>query len=146
MVDKFVGPFKALSNFEPVIIYWKGLKFQSVEHAYAASKSPDPKFWLQISMLPYGSAKIARKRGRNTKLRPKWAEFKVDVMEKFLRQKFEYDKHKNILLSTGDEDLVEGNFWHDNFYGVCSCDRCSTKEGQNILGKLLMKIREELKK
>jgi ribA/ribD-fused uncharacterized protein len=144
MIDKFVGDFKKFSNFEPVIIFWKGLKFPSVEHAYASSKSPNPKFWLEISMLPAKKANVARKRGRNTRLRPNWKELRVDFMEKFLRQKFEYDRFKELLLSTHDEELLEGNFWHDNFWGDCECDGCSEKEGQNMLGKLLMKLRSEI--
>ena len=37
--------------------------------------------------------------------------------------------------------LEEGNTWHDTFWGVDA----KTGEGQNHLGKILMKIREELK-
>jgi hypothetical protein len=39
--------------------------------------------------------------------------------------------------------LIEGNWWHDNFYGSCTCNKCVNK-GENNLGKILMKIREEL--
>lgn len=45
----------------------------------------------------------------------------------------------NKLEATGDSLLVEGNWWHDTFWGVCN------GFGENNLGKLLMKIREELK-
>lgn len=49
------------------------------------------------------------------------------------------------LKDTGKEVLVEGNLWHDNFYGDCKCDRCNDIKGQNLLGKLLMQVRDELK-
>lgn len=39
------------------------------------------------------------------------------------------------LLETGNEELVEGNYWGDTFWGVCR------GRGENHLGKLLMKVR-----
>jgi ribA/ribD-fused uncharacterized protein len=144
MINRFIGPYEKLSNFTLVIIYWKGIKFPSVEHAYVASKSLDPKFWRNISQIDPKSAGLARKLGRNTKIRPDWNDVKVSFMEQFLIQKFNYDKFKVKLISTGDEELIEGNWWHDNFWGNCSCKKCSDIEGQNTLGKLLMKIRGDL--
>jgi predicted NAD-dependent protein-ADP-ribosyltransferase YbiA (DUF1768 family) len=47
---------------------------------------------------------------------------------------------REMLLLTGDCELVEGNTWGDKFWGVCD------GEGENHLGKLLMKIRAELAK
>lgn len=41
-------------------------------------------------------------------------------------------------MATGNEMLVEGNNWHDKFWGVCG------GEGENHLGKMLMHIRERL--
>lgn len=65
-------------------------------------------------------------------------------MENFLRQKYAYPKFRNFLLSTGDEYLIEGNFWHDNFWGDCRCRKCKDKEGENRLGLLTMKVRDSL--
>ena len=47
------------------------------------------------------------------------------------------------LLATGDAKLVEGNTWHDNYWGICRCgsrDKCGT--GSNMLGKILMQVRD----
>ena len=142
MINEFKGPYKEFSNFEPVVIYWKGIKFPSVEHAYVACKSSNPKFWEMISKIPANKAGKAKKEGRKVPLRPNWEDVRVYYMEQFLIQKFKYDKFKNKLMSTGDETLVEGNHWHDNFWGDCSCDKCKDIEGQNMLGELLMSIRE----
>ena len=49
-----------------------------------------------------------------------------------------------MLLATGGEELIEGNWWHDNFFGVCTCGPCDGK-GKNNLGKILMRVREESK-
>ena len=42
------------------------------------------------------------------------------------------------LLATGEQELVEGNNWNDTFWGMCR------GKGKNMLGNILMKIREEL--
>jgi predicted NAD-dependent protein-ADP-ribosyltransferase YbiA (DUF1768 family) len=47
------------------------------------------------------------------------------------------------LLATGDRDLIEGNTWHDNFWGVCSCPKCTFPPipQTNWLGKILVEER-----
>lgn len=81
----------------------------------------------------------AKRLGRKATLRLDWEKVKLTIMEDLLRQKFAWKELKEKLLSTGDEELVEGNTWSDTFWGVCN------GKGENHLGKLLMKIREELK-
>jgi len=56
-----------------------------------------------------------------------------------VREKFKQEDLKQMLLDTGDQELVEGNTWNDTFWGVCR------GEGQNNLGKILMKVRMELR-
>ena len=41
-----------------------------------------------------------------------------------------------MLKATGDAVLVEGNWWRDDFWGVYE------GKGQNILGKILMIVRD----
>jgi predicted NAD-dependent protein-ADP-ribosyltransferase YbiA (DUF1768 family) len=65
-------------------------------------------------------------------------------MMRGLRLKFQDPKLRAMLLATGNEELIEGNTWHDNTWGDCSCDACKDIEGKNMLGKLLMKVRDEL--
>ena len=66
---------------------------------------------------------------------------KLQLMERLLLKKFD-DNHpqlQQMLLATGEEELVEGNYWGDVYWGVCN------GVGENHLGKLLMKIRDQLK-
>ena len=50
------------------------------------------------------------------------------------------------LLATGDEYLEEGTTgWHDNYWGNCECEKCKNIEGKNTLGKILMRVRKELR-
>ena len=91
---------------------------------------------------------LAKKMGRSVSLRPDWEDIKDDVMLEGLYRKFADDELADWLLDTGDEELIEGNFWSDNYWGVCYCKKCRAQgiQGQNHLGKLLMKVRSEIRK
>jgi predicted NAD-dependent protein-ADP-ribosyltransferase YbiA (DUF1768 family) len=56
-------------------------------------------------------------------------------------QKFSKPEFKKMLLDTGNQEIREGNMWNDDFWGVCM----KRNKGKNILGKILMDLREELK-
>ena len=74
-------------------------------------------------------------------LRPDWEEIKDHEMEEIVRAKFEQNKDlRKKLVDTKDAVLVEGNTWNDRYWGVDE----KTGEGQNRLGKILMKIRSEM--
>ncbi len=79
--------------------------------------------------------------GRRVPLRPDWEQVKVAEMEKVVRAKFTQNPHlARLLVSTGDAEVLEGNTWNDTCWGV----DLYTDRGENRLGKLLMKLREEL--
>ena len=85
----------------------------------------------------------SKKAGRRVTLRPDWEEVKVGIMEEIVRTKFTQNEDlKCWLIGTGDAELVEGNTWHDTCWGVDA----KTDEGQNHLGKILMKVLEKLKR
>jgi ribA/ribD-fused uncharacterized protein len=85
----------------------------------------------------------AKQLGKVIKIRSDWDEKRLGFMEWGLREKFKIEELKEMLLSTGDVAIIEGNYWHDNFYGQCTCEKCFGK-GKNNLGKILMQIRSEL--
>jgi predicted NAD-dependent protein-ADP-ribosyltransferase YbiA (DUF1768 family) len=68
-------------------------------------------------------------------------------MLELVRLKFEFPQLQEQLLATGDATLVEGNYWHDNYWGSCHCDRkeACKYHGQNQLGKLIMEVRTTIK-
>jgi len=83
----------------------------------------------------------AKNKGQIIDIRDDWGIVKYGVMFNILLDKFTRNKRLFIkLMSTEDEELIEGNIWHDNYLGTCRCDRCGDK-GQNNLGKILMQIR-----
>jgi len=140
-IDKLDGPFAFMSNFEPAKVVIGGLLFDTIEHGFQAAKSFDPEDWEKIQAC--ATPGQAKRMGRKVTLRPDWEEAKIPVMEELLRQKFSNPKFKEMLEETRGLQIIEGNKWHDNFWGDCECKKCVKKPGQNNLGKLLMKIREE---
>lgn len=67
----------------------------------------------------------------------------LEVLEELLRRRFsEGSVFYAKLLETGDEELVYENKVHRNWYGSCTCARCMNVEGQNHVGKILVRIRE----
>jgi ribA/ribD-fused uncharacterized protein len=135
-ISSFTGQYEFLSNFYPCVIVYDGLTYQSTEAAYQAHKTLDLD---QRSTFTSVAANISKKMGRRVSLRPDWESIKDKVMEDVLREKFKIGHLKEKLLATGAEELIEGNTWNDRYWGVCN------GSGKNMLGKLLMKIRDELK-
>lgn len=143
-IISFSGEFRCLSNFWLCDVEYDRVLYSSVEHAFQAAKTLDPEERedVRCASTP-GRAKYL---GRHSvTLRPGWDEMKVSIMEELVREKFE--RHPLLarrLLSTGDAELVEGNNWHDNFFGDCHCGRSGCGNGKNVLGRILMKVRAEL--
>lgn len=137
MIDYFTGEYEFLSNFYPATVKYKGRVYKTTEHAYQAAKTLDEEEQSKIANAP--TPHKSKKLGRKVKLRPDWESVKLQVMEDVLRLKFKPGTPlADKLVATGDQELIEGNHWHDTFWGVCG------GKGFNHLGKLLMKIRAEL--
>ena len=136
MINSFDKEYYFLSNYYPSKITFEGIEYKTVEHAFQAAKSLDNFERYTIAMMPTPGR--AKQMGRSTSLRADWEEVKESIMEICLREKFAIPELREKLLATGDEELIEGNTWNDRFWGVCN------GEGENKLGKLLMKIRKEL--
>jgi ribA/ribD-fused uncharacterized protein len=142
VIHEFRGEYRFLSNFVPVEVEFEGMKFSSVEHAYVAAKTTNPvtRAYIQTIETP-GEVK---RYGRTLELREDWEDVRLEVMEGLLRQKFSKQPFKDLLRLTGDAYIVEGNVWHDNFWGSCRCENCGVNKGENHLGRLLMEIRGEI--
>lgn len=148
MIDKFQGRWYFLSNFYPCEIEHQGITYPSVEHYYVAMKFNDEQFIDGRYYTPGDLREIISKMedpgkvkrfGRKIKLRKDWNTYKLEVMNWGVREKFKSPKLSELLLSTGDEELIEGNFWNDTFWGICN------GKGKNHLGKILMEVRNELR-
>ena len=135
-IEYFDKEYRFLSNFyEPSPVELDGVEYPSVEAAYQAAKTLNHHERWDFTLMSPGQAKKA---GKKLDLRPDWDQVKEDVMLGLLRQKFSEDPLRQQLLDTGDEELIEGNWWHDVWWGVCN------GVGKNRLGILLMQVRSEL--
>lgn len=154
-IDRFYGEYQWLSNFWPcqVWVRWNENLYlaKSVEHAYQASKAVEYSDFCAV--LAIDGAGKAKRYGRKIKWKPSWKleEFRIQTMRDLVRQKFNNNPDlKQKLLDTGDAELIEGNNWHDNFWGDCICEYCRrnwfNNPPKNYLGHILMEIRNELRK
>lgn len=132
-----------LSNFWGCVVKLDGVEYPSVEHAYQAAKTLDPQKRIPFR---FGKASDIKKLGKTLVIRSDWDDVKIMIMADLLRQKFSQFPFKQNLLKTGDAEIVEENYWHDNFWGICSCSKCrKDKMGTNNLGILIMLIRDEIR-
>lgn len=137
MIDSFKGVYSFLSNFYPARIEFEGRRYESVEAAYQAAKTLDLEARQMFENLTPAAAK---RRGKLLTLRPDWEDVKLTVMLRLVDQKFQDVFLQSALMDTGEEELVEGNYWHDRFWGVCI--HCG---GDNNLGKILMAVRQRIR-
>lgn len=135
--------FYVLSNFSAFEVRLMGWTFKTSEHAHHWMKFPDARALdIRRDLLNATSAhdtfKIAER--NKDRRRPDWDLVKVDTMRRILRAKA--DQHEYVrrkLLETGDRELVEDS-WRDDFWGWGP-----NHDGQNMLGRLWMEIRAELR-
>jgi ribA/ribD-fused uncharacterized protein len=131
--------YRYLSNFHICDIWYEGMKYTSTEAAYQAAKLPikerDPFIW----MSPAEAMKAGRERHLESD-KAEWMLKRVDVMNAVLFEKFKHPELRKLLLETGDKYIEETNWWGDIFWGVYE------GVGENTLGKLLMNLRDYLKK
>lgn len=129
-IKSFQGENRFLSNFWPCAVEMGEEPYDSVEHAYQASKYP------KAERGPFFNCTAGRAKalGRG---RVVLEHDKLTVMEMLLRQKFAAGELRDKLLATGEAELIEGNTWGDVYWGVCN------GVGANHLGKLLMQIRAD---
>jgi len=147
--------FYVLSNFSAFRLLWRGRDFDTSEAAYHWERfatgqegNRSPAFGsmaaaiaddIRFAPSAHAAFKIAQE--HKSIQRPDWDAVKVCVMRDILRAKasqHEYVRRK--LLATGDRELIEDS-WRDDFWGWGP-----NRDGQNMLGKLWMEIRTELRK
>jgi len=144
MIDKFSDDFEFLSNFYVSPLKWDGYSWLTVEHIFQAAKTYDPN--MRKIIREASTPSKAKHLGRKVTLRSDWEDIKSAIMYELTKLKFFPDTDlAKKLLATGEEILVEGNYWHDNIWGSCYCDKCKDIEGGNLLGYILMLVRKELR-
>lgn len=135
VIDGFYGKYFFLSNFYNQQITYNSYVFENNEAAFQAAKCP-----YRMSEFVGLNPSDAKRLGRRVHLRADWEEVKDSVMYEVCRCKFTQNPElAQALIDTGDAILIEGNTWGDKVWGTVD------GVGENRLGKILMRIREEIR-
>ena len=134
------GKFGGFSNFSKHGIEIGGLWWKTTEHYFQAQKFTDLSYQEKIRNAPDPKTAATLGRSRQVKIRDDWETVKDEVMRAAVLKKFEtHADLRELLLSTGDEDIIE-NAPGDYYWG-CGKDQ----SGKNMLGKILVEVRERLR-
>lgn len=137
-------PYGAFSNLFRRTIEFEGESYPTSEHAYQSGKArkPEVKQWLMAAPSPALLAMAAHGL-YYWDVSPGWSQKKFDRMRSVLLAKFtQHADLRELLLSTGSLRLVEtatvdnevNRLWGE-VNGV----------GRNMLGELLMELRDQLR-
>ena len=141
-IKTFAGAHAFLSNFWPSPINYEGIEYPTVEHAFQAAKTKDIEIRQTIAKAKTAGA-AKRAGGKRGILKDfdqvYWEANKNQIMLDICRVKFSFPGLRDWLEATKDAALEEGNNWNDTYWGVS----LKTGKGQNNLGLILMRIREE---
>lgn len=165
---KFRQEFSYLSNFNVLKnkIHYFGYDYISVEAGYMAQKCDDVA-WKQYcsTISPHGNAQSEMKKAAyKVDLVKGFRDKQLKIMLDLLRLKFRNNPElANKLVATYPRMIMEGNVWNDRYWGATipkqkHCHLSDSGEleklyeefpqyfyvGQNYLGRLLMKVRDEL--
>lgn len=134
-----MGEWYCFDNFSAFSVKWKDALWPTVEHAYQASKFEFEGIREEIRNASSAhETKQLANRMYGIYIRPDWNDIKLSVMEEIVRHKLEQHPYvKKKLMESGQMILVEDSH-EDAFWG-----RGPDYDGQNHLGKIWMKLRDE---
>lgn len=136
-IDSFRDRYSFLSNFYEKPVEYNGLLYSSNEAAFQAQKTMDMDLRSRFGGM---NAPSAKKHGRKIPLRNDWEQVKDAIMYEICLEKFKQNPDlRQKLLATGNAHLEEDNCWGDREWGTVN------GVGKNKLGKILMRVRSELK-
>jgi ribA/ribD-fused uncharacterized protein len=136
-------PYGVFSNLHRTPVTFEDQVFPTAEHAYQAGKAAKAAVRDWILSAPTPSLVAMAAHGLYTwDIVPNWSKIKFDRMRGVLRAKFsQHPALRDLLLSTGNARLVE----------VGTTDNAVNRlwgevngKGKNMLGVLLMEVRDEL--
>ncbi len=137
VINRFKDDYYFLSNSFNCRIIWQRLRYGSAEAAFQSSKCEDES---ERKVYAGCSVQKAVLKGKDQIPYRGWEDGQLEIMESILQAKFEQNAAlMTKLRETGTCVLIHGNNKHDTFWGV---DLYSW-QGENHLGKILMKIRDK---
>lgn len=141
------GEFGALSNMAPDFpVFVGGTRIATIEALYQACRYPDrPEIQAEIVDQPSPMTAKMKSKKYHKLTRPDWDQRRVNIMRWCLRVKLSQNwmKFGATLDKTGDAPIVEESR-KDDFWGA-KPNEDGTLSGMNVLGRLLMELRQEYK-
>lgn len=138
---RLADEYGCFSNFSKHPITIDGTEWRTNEHYFQGQKfaGTEHEEEIRLTASPMVAARMGRARKRP--LRADWESVKDDIMRTVVRAKFtQHGKLREILLETGEAEIIEhtanDRYWGDGGDGT----------GRNMLGKILMEIRDELRR
>lgn len=111
MIAAFEKDYCFLSNFYEAFVEYEGVLYKNNEAAFQAQKCPSR--LNEFINLPPNKAKSL---GRKVELRPDWEKVKDQIMYEICKCKFtQHPDLREMLVRTGDHELIEGNYWNDTY-------------------------------
>lgn len=136
---KINDEYGCFSNFAHYAFELDGKRWMTSEHYFQAQKFCGTQYEEVIRLLDNPMKVAEMGRSRDLPLRVDWEQVKDDVMRKAVLAKFTQNKEiRDILISTGEETIIEKTT--NDYYWGCGKD----ESGKNMLGIILMEVREEL--
>ena len=149
-VMAFAGRFSPLSNHYPCPVDVDGMSYASSEHCYQHQKcTASGNHVAAAAVLLTTEPEDAMAAGSSVRQTPEWTQKEgMMIMEKALRAKFSPQHMKAKLRLTGKRQLAEATW--NKLWGIGqpftspNVLQPATYSGQNLLGSLLMKLRDEI--
>jgi len=140
VIDNFSDYFDFLNNEFPCEVYYQGLVYRSVSHAYQAARSTQQH--IREKILRADTLEELYDIAGKVEDPANWQNDRLRVMEKLLRDKFRRNRDlQDQLKATGTRELIN-TYWEYStsnvFWGVFE------GKGQNQLGRLLSSIRSDI--
>lgn len=136
-IERFKGDYEFLSNRFACPFVWEGLQYENAEAAFQSSRCSDER---ERKAFCRCAADKAAMKGREILPPAGWENERLAIMTSILSAKFQQNPPlMQRLKATGNLLLINGNSKGETFWGV----DLYTWLGENNLGKILMKIRNE---
>ena len=142
-INSLTNDYEFLSNFYRAEVEYQGVIYPSAQAAFQASKTLDNEIRKEYTNLTAAEATL---KGNVMAPYLEWEQDKQKIMYKILKSKFSRNQElRTALMKTNTAQITHKNNWHENYWGECVCEKCSEKDKNNFLGKILMQVREDLR-
>lgn len=141
-ISLFAGKYNFLSNDHICLVYHDGYLFNSVTHAFQAARAQNQETKERISKIH--DFDIMYEIAETIEDPANWAKFRSKTMEVLIRDKFRRNPQLRQRLSETAPAIIQNTYddtenRNNLYWGIVD------GRGENVIGKILMKIRDDIK-